>query len=46
MANEAMYSTQRHVGSFVPTEGAKDTPLDPKTPDGKALKISAALDSK
>ena len=46
MANEAMDSTQRHAGSFEPAEGAKGIPLDPKTPDGKALKISATLSSK
>ena len=27
-------------------EGTKDVTLDPKTPDGKALKISATLDNK
>ena len=46
MVNEAMDSTQRHVGSFEPAEGAKDVPLDQNTPDGKALKISATLSSK
>ena len=46
MANEAVDSTQRHTGSFEPAEGAKDTPLNTKTPGGKALKISATLSSK
>ena len=46
MANEAIDSTQRHAGSFEPAEGAKDMPVDPNCPDGKALKISATLDSK
>ena len=46
MAEEAMDSKQRHAGNFEPAEGTKDVPLDPKTPDGKALKISATLDSK
>ena len=41
-----MDSKQRHVGSFEPTEGTKDIPLNPKTPDGKVLKISATLDNK
>ena len=41
-----MDSKQRHVGNFESAEGTKDVPLDPKTPDGKALKISATLDSK
>ena len=46
MANKAMDSTQRHAGSFEPAEGAKGILLDPKTPNGKALKISATLSSK
>ena len=46
MADEAMDSKQRHAGNFESAEGAKDVPLDPKTPDGKELKISAALDNK
>ena len=46
MAEEAMDSNQRHAGNFEPAEGTKDVPLDPKTPDGKVLKISAALDNK
>ncbi|XP_039833236.1 uncharacterized protein LOC120694135 [Panicum virgatum] len=46
MAEEAMDSKQWHAGNFEPAEGTKDVPLDPKTPDGKALKIGATLDSK
>ena len=46
MAEEAMDSKQRHAGNFEPAEGTKDILLDPKTPDDKALKISATLDSK
>ena len=46
MAHEAMDSKQRHAGSFESAEGTKDVPFDPKTPDGKALKISATLDNK
>ena len=46
MAEEAMASKQRHAGNFKSAEGTKDVPLDPKTPDGKTLKISATLDSK
>ena len=46
MAEEAMDSKQRHAGNFEPAVGTKDVPLDPKTPDSKALKISATLDSK
>ena len=46
MAEEAMDSKQRHAGTFEPAEGTKDVPLNPKTPDGKTLKISATLSSK
>ncbi|XP_039815274.1 uncharacterized protein LOC120678188 [Panicum virgatum] len=46
MVNEAMDSTQRHAGSFEPAEGAKDVPLDPNCPDGKALKIIRCLEDK
>jgi hypothetical protein len=46
MAKEAMDSKQRHAGNFESAEGTKDIPLDPNTPNGKALKISATLDSK
>ena len=41
-----MDSKQRHAGTFEPTEGTKDIPLNPKTSDGKTLKISATLNSK
>ena len=46
MAEVAMDSKLRHAGNFEPAEGTKDILLDPKTPDDKALKISATLDSK
>ena len=46
MAEEAKDSKQRHAGNSEPAEGTKEVPLDAKTPDGKALKISATLDSK
>ena len=46
MVDEAMDSKQRYAGSFESAEGAKDIPLNPNNPDGKALKISATLDSK
>ena len=41
-----MDSKQQYVGNFKPAEGTKNVALDPKTPDGKALKISATLDNK
>ncbi|XP_039804915.1 uncharacterized protein LOC120669189 [Panicum virgatum] len=46
MAEEAMDSKQRYAGNFESAEDTKDVPLDPKTPNDKALKISATLDSK
>ena len=46
MAKEAMDSKQRHAGTFEPAEGTKDIPLDPKTHDGKTLKIRATVNSK
>jgi hypothetical protein len=46
MASEAMDSAHQHAGSFEPTEGSKTVPLDPSQPNGKALRVSATLDSK
>jgi len=46
MANQAIDTTHQNAGSFGPAEGVKELPLDPNYPDGKALKISATLDSK
>jgi len=46
MASEAMDSTHRHAGSFVPAEGIKNVPLDPSHTHDKALPVSATLDSK
>jgi len=37
---------KRHTGSFEPEEGTKKIPLDPEHSDGKALTISADLDTK
>jgi hypothetical protein len=37
---------KRHAGSFKPVEEVKLVPLSPNDPDGKALKVSAALDPK
>ena len=46
MANQAIDTKHQNAGSFGPAEGVKELPLDPNCPDGKALKISATLDSK
>jgi hypothetical protein len=35
-----------HAGNFEPVEDVKLIPLDPTDPNGKALRISAALDPK
>jgi hypothetical protein len=35
-----------HTGSFEPVEEVKLIPLSPNNPDGKVLKVSAALDRK
>jgi hypothetical protein len=35
-----------HAGSFEPAEDVKLVPLDPADPKGKALNVSATLDSK
>ena len=37
---------KRHAGNFESAEATKLTPLDPKCPDGKTLRISATLDPK
>jgi hypothetical protein len=37
---------KRHAGSFEPAEEVKLVPLSPNNPDGKTLKVSAALDPK
>jgi hypothetical protein len=37
---------KRHAGSFEPTEEVKLVPLSHNDPDGKVLKVSAALDPK
>ena len=46
MANEAKDSRSDTQAASSLSEGAKGIPLDPKTPDGKALQISATLDDK
>jgi hypothetical protein len=37
---------KRHAGSFEPIEEVKLVPLSPNDPNGKMLKVSAALDPK
>jgi Flp pilus assembly protein TadD len=46
MVNEDLSSTAKHVGSFEAAEQTKEAPLDPATPEGKALSVSSTLDPK
>jgi hypothetical protein len=45
LANE-IPDPKRHAGNFKPAEDVKLVPLDPTDPKGKALSISATLNSK
>jgi hypothetical protein len=46
LVNEDLDSTAKHAGSFEAGEQTKEVPLDPATPKGKALRVSATLDLK
>jgi hypothetical protein len=46
MVNEDINSTTKHAGSFEATKQTKEVPLDPATPEGKALRVSSTLDPK
>jgi hypothetical protein len=46
MVKEDLSSTAKHVGSFEAAEQTKEAPLDPATPEGKALSVSSTLDPK
>jgi hypothetical protein len=46
LANEGPDSSTKHAGSFEAAEQTKEAPLDPATPEGKALRISSTLDPK
>jgi hypothetical protein len=46
MVNEDLDSTTKHDGSFEAVEQAKEEPLDPAAPEGKALRVSSTLDPK
>jgi hypothetical protein len=37
---------KRHANNFEPMEDVKPIPLDPTSPDGRTLKVSATLDPK
>jgi hypothetical protein len=46
LVNEDLDSAAKHTGSFEAAEQTKEVPLDPATPEGKALRFSSTLDSK
>jgi hypothetical protein len=46
MVNDDLDSTAKHAGTFEATEQTKEVPLDPSAPEGKALRVSSALDPK
>jgi N12 class adenine-specific DNA methylase len=46
MVNEDLSSTAKYTGSFEAAEQTKEVPLDPTTPEGKALRVSSTLDPK
>jgi hypothetical protein len=46
MVNEDLDSATKHAGSFEAAEKTKEVPLDPATPEGKALRVSSTLDPK
>jgi hypothetical protein len=46
LVNEDLISTAKHASSFEAAEQTKEVPLDPATPEGKALRVSSTLDPK
>jgi hypothetical protein len=46
MVNEDLNSAAKHAGTFEAAEQTKGVPLDPSTPEGKALRVSSTLDPK
>jgi hypothetical protein len=46
LAIEGPDSPAKHASSFEAVEQTKEVPLDPATPDGKALRVSSILDPK
>jgi hypothetical protein len=46
MVNEDLNSTTKHTGNFEAAEQTKEVPLDPASPEGKALRVSSTLDPK
>jgi hypothetical protein len=46
LVNEDLDSSAKHEGSFEAVEQTKEVPLNPATPEGKALRVSSTLDPK
>jgi hypothetical protein len=46
LVNKDLDSTAKHADSFEAAEQTKEVPLDPATPEGKALRFSSTLDPK
>jgi hypothetical protein len=46
MVNEDLDSAAKHTSSFEAAEQTKEVPLDPVTPEGKALRVSSTLNPK
>jgi hypothetical protein len=46
LVNEDLDSSAKYAGSFDAAEQTKEVPLDPATPEGKALWVSSTLDPK
>jgi hypothetical protein len=46
MVNEDLDSAAKHTGTFEAAEQTKEVPLDPFAHEGKALRVSSALDPK
>jgi hypothetical protein len=41
LVNEDLDSSAKHAGNFEVAEQTKEVPLDPTTPEGKALRVSS-----
>jgi hypothetical protein len=46
LVNEDLDSATKHAGSFEAAEQTKEEPLDPSSPEDKALRVSSTLDPK
>jgi hypothetical protein len=46
IVNDDLDSTAKHAGTFEAAEQTKGVPIDPSAPEGKALRVSSALDPK